>query len=133
MLSMADVQPGEVVYDLGSGDGRIILTATREFGARSVGIEANPFWVCWTRLLLIMYRVKHVRVVWGNFFHRDLQEANVVTMYLLQETNEKLQQKLEKELQPGTRVVSHTFTFPKWNPEEMESGLYLYRINDKKR
>ena len=105
-LAMADVQPNEIVYDLGSGDGRIIITAAREFGAQSVGIEANPLWVCWTRLLLTLYRLEQVRVDWGNFFHKDLREANVVTLYLLQETNEKLQQKLEEELQPGTRVVT---------------------------
>jgi cyclopropane fatty-acyl-phospholipid synthase-like methyltransferase len=132
MLSMADVQPNEIVYDLGSGDGRIIILAAREFGAQSVGIEANPFWVGWTRVLLTFYRLEQVRVEWGNFFHKDLREANVVTLNLLQETTEKLQQKLEEELQPGTRVVSHTFTFPQWTPETINSELYLYKISDKK-
>ncbi|UCH37023.1 MAG: SAM-dependent methyltransferase, partial [Candidatus Bathyarchaeota archaeon] len=132
MLSIANVQPNEVVYDLGSGDGRIIIMAAREFGARSVGIEAHPMWVLWTPLLVILYRLKQVQVIWGNFFHTDLREANVVTLYLLQETNQKLQQKLEEKLLPGTRIVSHAFTFPKWTLENMESGVYLYRINGKK-
>lgn len=131
ILSMADVQASDRVYDLGSGDGRIILTAAKEFHAKSVGIEANPLWVVWTR-----WRIRHLNlrgkadVIWGNFFHQDLSEADVVTLYLLQGTNDRLKHKLETELPPGARVISHYFTFQGWKPvnADYESQIYLYEI-----
>jgi hypothetical protein len=135
MLSMAEVKLGDVVYDLGSGDGRIIITAAKKFHARSVGIEANPLWIIWTRYRIRILKLRdHVEVVWGNFFRNDLSEADVVTLYLLQGTNNKLKQKLETELKPGTRVVSHYFTFQGWRPinADYESQIYLYVIGNHK-
>jgi ubiquinone/menaquinone biosynthesis C-methylase UbiE len=129
MLSMADVKPGDVVYDLGSGDGRIVTTTAREFFASSVGIDINPFWVFWTRVKVALFGLSgKVKVIWGNFFNQDLSRANVVTLYLEQGTNNRLKPKLEKELKPGTRVVSHVFTFDGWNPikVDLESSIYLY-------
>ena len=134
MLSMADVKPGEVVYDLGSGDGRIIVMAAREFHATSVGIEVNQFWILWTRAKVALFHLSgKVNVVWGNFFNQDLSKANIVTLYLLQYTNQKLKPKLEKELKPGTRIISHAYTFDGWNPQKVdeESKIYMYRIADK--
>jgi hypothetical protein len=131
MLSMADIKPGEVLYDLGSGDGRIILMAAREFHATSVGIEINPFLILWTRLKITLSRLRSkVGVVWGNFFNQDLSKANIVTLYLLQDTNQKLKPKLTKELKPGTRVISHVFTFDGWNLQKVdeESNIYMYKI-----
>jgi hypothetical protein len=133
MLSMAEVKPGEVVYDLGSGDGRIIIAAAREFRARSVGIDANPLWVLWTMLRTIILGLRgQVSVVWGNLFRMDLGEADVVTLYLLQGTNDRLRKKLEEELRPGARVVSHVFTFQGWRPLDAddESHIYLYAIGN---
>lgn len=135
MLSMAQIVPGETVYDLGSGDGRIIITAAKEFRARSVGIEVNPLWVLWTKLRTRISRLRgHVDVVWGSFFRKDLSEADVVTLYLLQTTNDKLRQKLEKELKPGARVVSHVFTFEDWIPSnaDYDSQIFLYKIGNRR-
>lgn len=130
MLSMANVQPGDIVYDLGSGDGRIIIMAAREFRATSVGIEINPFWVLWTKLKVALYQLSgKVNIVWGNFFNQDLSKANIVTLYLLQNTNDKLKLKLEREMKPGTRVISHIFTFDDWTLQkgDEESQIYMYK------
>lgn len=131
MLLMAEVTPDDIVYDLGSGDGRIVLAAAKEFYARSVGIEVNPFWVVWTRLAIWVLRVRgRAHVVWGNFFRKDLSEANVVVLYLLQVTNDLLRRKLETELKPGTRVVSRTFIFRGWRPilADYQSKIYIYKM-----
>ncbi|MDY6966767.1 MAG: SAM-dependent methyltransferase [Halobacteriota archaeon] len=131
MLSMADVTPEDIVYDLGSGDGRTIITASKEFGARSVGIEADPLRLIWSRLRIRRWGLTdRTDVIWGNFFHKDLSEANVVTLYLFQSTNDKLVEKFEKELRPGTRVISHAFIFKQWKPIKTDEkrSLFLYEI-----
>jgi hypothetical protein len=128
---MADVQLDDVVYDMGSGDGRTILMAMREFHATSVGIELNPFWVFWTRVNVDRFRLSgQVNVVWGNFFNQDLSNADIVTLYLLQGTNDQLKRKFENELKPRTRVVSYDFTFDGWKPRKFDrrAHVYLYTI-----
>jgi len=133
MLSMAEINPDDVVYDLGSGDGRIILTAAKEFHARSVGIEVNPLWVVWTRWRIRRLNLEdNVAAVWGDVFRKDLSEADVVTLYLSQITNDSLQHKLETELKPGTRVVSHTFTFDGWRPinADNQAQIRVYEIGN---
>jgi hypothetical protein len=108
--------------------------AARDYLARSVGIEINPFWIFWTRMKIALFKLSgKVNVVWGNFFDQDLSKADIVTLYLLQDTNEKLKPKLEKELKPGTLIVSHVFTFTGWNPQKADekSQIYMYEINDK--
>ena len=128
---MADVRPDEVVYDLGSGDARVIITAARQFGAKAVGIEIDPFRYFWTQIMISAFRMKgQVKVIWGDFFSQDLSQADVVTVYLLQVTNLRLMNKLMRELRPGTRVVSHTFTFPGWQIIDMDekAQIYVYRI-----
>ncbi len=113
MLRLAGVQLGETVYDLGSGDGRVLIIAAREFGARAVGIEIDSLRYLWTRLLIARLGLgDRVSVRHANFFNVDLGDADVVTLYLLQDTNNRLRPKLLRELRPGARVVSHTFTFP---------------------
>jgi len=129
MLVMADVKPGEVLYDLGSGDGRVIMEAARKFQARSVGVELNPIMVLWASLKIASSGlIGKAKVVWSNFFSADLRKADVITLYLLQTTNERLEPKLKKELKPGSRVVSHVFTFKDWIPvkADTQSQIYLY-------
>lgn len=133
MLELAAVQPDDVVYDLGSGDGRILLTAARDFGARAVGIEIDPLRCLWTRKRLALQGLDdRTDVILGNFFNEDLSEADVVTVYLRQDTNNRLMDKLWHELRPGTRVVSNTFIFPGWEVEaiDREEHLYLYHIRN---
>ncbi len=131
MLELADVREEDMVIDLGSGDGRIILTAAKEYKARAIGIEADPLRLMWSRMYIRNQGLSdRVKVRWGNFFNKDLGEATVVTVYQLQEINNKLKLKFEKELKPGTRVVSHVFTFPGWELRKVdkESQVYLYVI-----
>jgi SAM-dependent methyltransferase len=129
MLKMAQVGPDDVVYDLGCGDGRMIVTAARHYGARAVGIEIDPFRYLWCQLLIAILGLRdRVRVMYGDFFAKDLSGADVVTCYLLQSTNEKLQGKLKRELPPSARVVSSDFSFPGlpllgW---DREARVYVY-------
>ena len=132
MLQMAEVRPDDLVYDLGCGDGRIIVTAARRYGAKAVGIELDPLRYLWCQLLITVLGLRdQVQVVFGNFFKQDLSAADVVTCYLLRDTNKKLQGKFENELNPETRVVSNYFTFPELQlaSEDKEEKLYLYSLN----
>ncbi len=138
MLQLANVRKGEIVYDLGCGDGRVLIIAAREFGARAVGIEIRKdlYEQCLRRIRDLGLEDK-VEVLHGSFFDYDISDADVVTLYLLTSVNERLKPKLERELKPGTRVVSHDFEVPGWKPiiiedlyEEWRSHkIYLYRIN----
>ena len=119
MLELATVKAGDVVYDLGSGDGRIVITAAKKYGARGVGIEIDPALVREADRKAAAEGVSdRVRFVNQNLFTADIGEATVVTLYLLQSVNERLRPKLVRELKPGTRVVSHVFNMgPEWPPE----------------
>jgi SAM-dependent methyltransferase len=131
MLEMAEVGPEDLVYDLGCGDGRLIVTAARRYGARAVGIELDPLRWAWCQVLVTVLGLRgQVQVVYGDFFAKDLQDADVVTCYLMQSTNEELQGKLMRELIPGARVVSHAFTFPelRLRRRDGEANLYLYNV-----
>ena len=137
MLQLADVKENEVVYDLGCGDGRVLIIAAKEFGARAVGIEIRRdlYEQCLRRIRDLNLEDR-VKVIHGNFFEYDLSDADVITLYLLTSVNEKPRPKLERELRPGTRIVSHDFEVPGWKPiiiedlyEEWRSHkLFLYKI-----
>ena len=131
MLSLAEVRPGEVVYDLGCGDGRVLVTAARRFGARAVGIEVDVSRFLWSLAAITLFGLwRRVRLIRGDLFRQDLREADVVVTYLLQDTNDRLQAKLLRELRPGARVVSNTFSFPglRLAASDEEHRLYLYRV-----
>jgi predicted RNA methylase len=132
MLEMAEVGPDDVVYDLGCGDGRLILAAARDYGARAVGIEIDPlrYLLCKRRIIALGLQDR-VRVVYGDFFEQDLRDADVVTCYLLQTTNKKLVSKLRQELDPGARVVSNSFTFPGLHLvcQDDRNELYAYKMD----
>jgi precorrin-6B methylase 2 len=133
MLEMSGAGPSDVIYDLGSGDGRIVLEAARTFHARAVGVEADPLRVLFSRLVVAVHHLKGtVRIVWGNFFHIDLSEATIVTLFLSQGTNKKLKSKLLAELKPGTRVISYVWTFDDWTPisKDTDDELSLYMIQE---
>ncbi|MEM7118997.1 MAG: SAM-dependent methyltransferase [Chloroflexota bacterium] len=129
MLKMASVGENDVVYDLGCGDGRTVITAARHYGARAVGIEIDPLRYLWCQILITVLGLRgRVKIVFGDFFKRDLSEATVVTCYLLQSTNEKLEKKFVQELMPSSRIVSHDFTFPGLQMvyHNKKENLYLY-------
>jgi precorrin-6B methylase 2 len=129
MLNLAGVGPGDTLIDLGSGDGRIIIMAAMEHGARAVGIEADPLRVLITRIRIKLKGLEdRVDVIWGNFFKKDLSAASVVTIYQSKNINNKLKAKLQKQLSPGTRVISYKFTFDGWEPTKVDEStkIYLY-------
>jgi SAM-dependent methyltransferase len=131
MLSMAEVRQDELVYDLGCGDGRVLVAAARGFGARAVGIELDFSRFLWSLVVIAALGLwRRVRVIHGDLFHQDLREADVVVAYLLQATNDRLQAKLLRELRTGARVISNTFTFSGMTLAgvDEEYRLYLYRI-----
>jgi len=122
MLDMAGVQPSDVVYDLGCGDGRIVIAAARKYGARGVGIDIDPRRITEARVNArnegVASRV-HFRV--GDLFKSDFSRASVVTLYLLPQINQRLRPQLWRQLKVGTRVVSHEFDMgPEWPPEQTE-------------
>jgi SAM-dependent methyltransferase len=118
MLRFANVGPGDVVYDLGSGDGRIVIIAAGKFGARGVGIELVPRLVEMSRELARQGEVEdRVTFIEGDLFSADISEATVVTLYLSPGINRRLLPKLRAELRPGTRIVSRQFRFGSWVPD----------------
>ena len=130
MLQLARVTPADVVFDLGSGDGRIVMLAAQKYRARGVGIEIDPALVRRSRDIAREAEVSdRVRFLEGDLFEADISEATVVTLYLSTSVNRRLEPKLRTELQPGTRIVSHQFAIGKWPPEKTvraEDGTELY-------
>ena len=133
MLKMAGVTKTDTVYDLGCGDGRIVITAAQKHGARGVGIDIDPERVKEATANVGKARVAdRVKIVRGDLFETDISAATVVTLYLLTDLNLKLRPKLLKELNPGTRIVSHAFGMGDWKPERTAdvqgSTVHLWRI-----
>ena len=135
MLRLAQVRPGELVFDLGAGDGRILIEAVRGFGARAIGVELDP-----ERLARIKLRLKATgtvaEVIQKDFMKVNLSRADVVAIYLSASVNSKLAPKLKDELKPGARVVSLDYVLPGWVLQRelsIKSGgvtrqIYLYRV-----
>ena len=134
ILDLAKVQSTDVVYDLGSGDGRILITAAQKYGARGVGIEIDPDLIKTATDNAAKAGVTDkVRFINQDLFTADIREATVVTLYLLQSLNERLRPKLLRELKPGSRVVSHVFNMgPEWPAEKTlqvgASALFFWTI-----
>ena len=130
MLEMAHVTSADLVYDLGSGDGRIPITAARKYGARGVGVEIEPRLIEIAKDNAAKAKVSD-RVVFLNqdLFETDISPATVVTLYLLPRLNQQLMPKLRSTLRPGARVVSHYYDMgPDWPPEQSQdvNGLMIY-------
>ncbi|MET0858690.1 MAG: methyltransferase domain-containing protein [Telluria sp.] len=136
MLSMADVKKNDVLYDLGSGDGRIVITAAKRYGTRGIGIDLDPARIEEARNNARKAGVdKQVKFIAGDLFKADLSDATVVTLYLLDSINRDLRPQLWKQLKVGTRVVSHAFDMGKeWPPEKTEHvdgrTVYMWTISD---
>jgi ubiquinone/menaquinone biosynthesis C-methylase UbiE len=138
MLRMANLKSGETLYDLGCGDGRILIAAAEKYKVKAVGIEISE------RLAkTAAEKVKkaglqdQVKVIHGNFMHTDLSGANVVTLYLATTANESLRPNLERYLRPNTRVVSYDYPIPGWKPMDTAESegrhgakhtIYLYQV-----
>ena len=140
MLSAARVKPGELVYDLGSGDGRIIITAAQKYQARAVGVELRGDLCKSTQAKVRELGLSdRVKLIHENMLKVDLSAADVVTLYLLTSSNERLRPNLEKYLKPGARVVSNDYEIRGWTPSgivPITAGgvrhyIYVYEIGIK--
>ncbi len=133
MLRLAGVGPDDLVYDLGSGDGRLLVIAAQKYGARGVGVEIDPRLVALSRDVAREGGVgDRVRIIEGSLLEADLSPATVVMLYLSTSLMRALEPKLRAELRPGARVVSHQYRMRAWEPDEhvTEDGrdLYLWRV-----
>jgi len=134
MLRVAGVKPGDVVYDLGCGDGRIVITAAQKFGARGVGMDIDPERISDANWYAKRAGVEsQVTFKLGDLFEAEVSEATVVTLYLLPEMNVRLKPKLLRDLKPGARIVSHDFDLgPDWKPERTlrlgNDWIYLWTV-----
>lgn len=135
VLRLSQVKPNEILYDLGSGDGRIIIAAAQHFGARSVGYEIAflPYIYSYVKIIFMGLFPK-ARVRFKNFFKENLKDADVIVTFLLPKGIERLKKKYEKELRVGSRVVSCAWEIPGWTPERVdkpntcEIAVYVYII-----
>ena len=119
MLRLSGVTKDDVIYDLGSGDGRLVITAAQNFGARGIGIDLDPQRISESRDNARQAGVTdHVQFLEQDLFEADIREATVVTLYLLPQLNVQLRPKLLDDLQPGTRMVSHDFDMAEWKPDQ---------------
>jgi hypothetical protein len=129
-LRMVNLRPNHILYDLGAGDGRVLLIAAREFGSRAVGIEIGPI-----QYILIYLRIKasglrdQIQVRWANFYKADLSRADVVYVYATSEEAVKLAPHLEKQLKKGARVVSVSTDFPEWEPSALDEHKLIFVYN----
>jgi SAM-dependent methyltransferase len=130
MLDLAEVHPGDRLYDLGAGTGAIVFAAARHYGARVVGVEVEPIRVLILRLRRFFGGPRdRVSIEWGNIFEVDLHPAQIVAVFLWPGAMERLRPRLESQLPDGARVVSHWHIVPGWTPETVDPDLrvYLYR------
>ncbi len=122
MLTLADLKPGEILYDLGCGDGRVVIMAAQDFGAQGVGVEMRE-----DLAKQALQKVSElgldgrVKIVQSDMFKVDLSQANVVTLYLTTSANDRVKPKLEAELKTGTRVVSHDYEIIGWKPLKIDN------------
>jgi SAM-dependent methyltransferase len=136
MLKLAGVSPGDTVYDLGCGDGRIVIAAAKAYGAKGVGVDINPERVEEARANAKSAKVDDkVRFEENDLFKANIANATVVTLYLLPDVNLRLKGKLMKELKPGTRIVSHSFDMGDWKPEKEQTvegrQIFLWTVPKK--
>lgn len=142
MLELAQVKKGDVVYDLGSGDGRIVITAAKEYGVKAIGFEIDPERIKESQQNIKKAGVEHlVEIRRQDIRTVDLSPASVLTMYLLPEVNMMIRPNIWREMKPGSRVVSHDFDMGDWKPlktETIEDGsnwnhtLYLWHVEARK-
>lgn len=133
MLELAEVRPDDVVYDLGSGDGRIVIAAAQKYGARGVGVDIDSTRIAESEANARAAKVTDkVRFIRGDLFEIDLRPATAVTLYLTSSVNLELRPKLLEELRAGTPVVSHDFGMQDWEPEAIvevgDSTVYLWHV-----
>lgn len=136
MLKLAGTRKNDIVYDLGCGDGRIVIAAAKQYGARGVGVDVDPERIQEARANARREGVESlVRFTAQNVFDMDFREATVVTLYLLPDMHRKLSPKLQQDLRPGARIVTHTFDLGQWKPHKTQNingeQIFLWRVGKK--
>ncbi len=129
MLEMAELKPEETLYDLGCGDGRILIYAAQQYHAKAIGIEINPWLYVLTWIRIFSLGLHHrVKVKLKNIHDVSLQNADVITIFLFQNVNDLLRDKFLRELKPGARIVSYVWILKDWEPDlvDQENNLYKY-------
>jgi SAM-dependent methyltransferase len=130
-LKLANLQPNETLYDLGAGDGRVLLIAARDFGAKTVGIEIGPIQcaLIWLRLTASGFG-NQIHVRWENFYKADLKNADVVFVYATSKEVVKLAPHLERQMKKGARLVSISADFPEWEPQDFDDRelIFVYKM-----
>ncbi|NWG33039.1 MAG: class I SAM-dependent methyltransferase [Chloroflexi bacterium] len=130
-LELVNLQPEEVLFDLGAGDGRVLLIAAKEFGSRAVGIEVGPVQcaLIWLRVVASGFGAR-IKIRWGNYLKSSLNEADVVFIYATSRELVKLAPHLQKQMRAGTRLVSIAADFPVWEPSvfDEESLIFVYEM-----
>lgn len=130
-LQLANLQAGEVLYDLGAGDGRVLFLAAREFGAQAVGIEVGPVQCAWIWLRILANGLRNqIQIRWENFYKADLRAADVVFVYATSDEVRKLAPHLERQLKRGARLVSISADFPEWEPQQFDDRglIFVYEM-----
>lgn len=130
-LKLANLQPGETLYDLGAGDGRVLLIAAQDFGARAVGVEIGPVQcaLIWLRIVA-SGRGDKIKLRWGDYFKADLSGADVVFIYATSREVMRLAPYLEKQMKQGSRLVSISADFPEWEPSLFDERdlIFIYSM-----
>ena len=130
-LKLANLQSTEVLYDLGAGDGRVLLIAAREFGAKAIGIEIGPIQcaLIWLRVVASGFG-NRIQIRWANFYKADLRDADIVFVYATSKEVVKLAPHLEKQLKKGARVISISADFPEWEPSAFDERelIFVYEM-----
>lgn len=122
MLTLAEIKPDDIIYDLGCGDGRVVIMAAQDFGAQGVGVEMREDLAKQALTKISDLGLEgRVKIVHGDMFKLDLSQADVVTLYLTTSANDKVKPKLEAELKPGTRVISHDYEILGWRPVKIDN------------
>ncbi len=127
IMRLAEIKPGQKLYDLGSGDGRILFAAAKQ-GANCVGFEINPFLFWYTRIRALLTRASRVSVRRSDFWKNPINDADVVTVYLVPSAMARLQVKAKEELRPGTKIIAAVYPFPDWPPTQRDGRAYLYIV-----
>ena len=140
MLALGELRAGELHYDLGSGDGRVVILAAQKIGARSVGFEINPKLIDQSRAEILRLNLQNLAsILQQDLMTADFSKPDLITVYLLPASNRKLAPLLESQMRRGTRVVAHDFAFPDWEPQKtvtldvavdidgLMHTIYLYR------
>lgn len=134
-LKLANLSENEMLYDLGAGDGRVLLIASRDFGARAVGLEVGPIQCIWVWLRITAAGLgDRIRVRWKNFYKADLQDADVVYVYATSREVTRIASHLEKQMRKGSRLVSISADFPEWEPSSFDDHdlIFVYEMPPKK-